>query len=646
LTATAKSLALALMLVFLVPAPTLVAADQSPQIADTIPAAGPAVGRLIWVAPAQPHGGQRDDFLIPQRLPLQLQPAGVAPSPQPLALGSSSPGPAPGQGIAVSGTGADGTSLQLTHSFTSAPVLVGSPVEATVSVENPSNRNLHNLTLEIYFVLEDSDLLSAPSQCRQQLSLSLQIVLACELGSFAAGETRTFSYSVQPLAAAQVLFASVLIDQLRVDDVVNIVPDVRKDSDGDGVSDFNEKLLATDPLDPISVDDGITVIDVMVLYTPASRELYPFGVAPRINELISVANQVYADSGVGISLRPVYQGLIDIDDTLSMDALIDALLTRKQESLRVIDDWRERYGADLVMLMRPLQKGDERCGLAPVGGYRTGGYFDPAIEREFAVSVIGINCSDDVVVAHELGHNMGLTHSHREDETGGTFEFATGYGVDNAFATVMALPAVFNVTARLARFSSPDSLCQGLPCGIREGDPAPADAVQTLNSVRHQIAAYSPRRVPSLPQRNLIASSGRSFLARIAVGASVDDAIDYTEVARPGQRVDVQAQVNPDPAHIGAEGSIHVLIRTRDSGLFQVDEKGRLLSWDGSVDDLKGEFIGPLRASESISILQDFVFDSGAVGQLVEFFVAYEVNGFREVIYTDEPLALSIRGIN
>ena len=38
---------------------------------------------------------------------------------------------------------------------------------------------------------------------------------------------------------------------------------------------------------------------------------------------------------------------------------------------------------------------------------------------------------------------MGLSHSHLEDGSGGTFNFSTGYGVEGQFVTVMAYPAAF-----------------------------------------------------------------------------------------------------------------------------------------------------------------------------------------------------------
>ncbi|MEX2469890.1 MAG: reprolysin-like metallopeptidase [Pseudohongiellaceae bacterium] len=542
----------------------------------------------------------------------------------------------------------DNSTLRLTQQLTPSPVIVGDGVTATVTVENISAQTQRGLDLEIFFFLENSTLASAPAQCREQLSLSLQEILYCELGDFAPGQVKTFSYAFTTSAdSLPAVMTTLLIDELRVDDYVNVVQDVRLDSDGDGISDFNEALLATDPLDAASVDLGTTVVDVMALYTPGSEALYPHGVETRINQLISVANQIYADSGVAITLRPVYHGRIDYPDNIDMETALNSLLSRSHGAFAPVDSLRSEFGADLVMLLRPLGDEDGRCGLAPVGGYGTNGDFSSVTEREFAFSVIGIDCPDDVVVAHELGHNMGLTHSYREDGTGGTFEFATGYGVDGGFATVMALPAAFGVDARLGRFSSPDSLCQGFICGVGEGLAEAADAVLTLNTVRHQIAAYMPQRVPGLPGLILKSLSGRQPDANIAVAATTDGGLSFTTAVAPGEAVDVFADIMLDPLHVGMQGSVHVLILAEDGTYFQVDGVGRLMEWDGSAQGLKSAVAsGPLRTHERLSILNDFVVDAAAAGQVIEFYVAYQFAEFSDVVYTAEPLRLTVTAAN
>ena len=55
---------------------------------------------------------------------------------------------------------------------------------------------------------------------------------------------------------------------------VNVVEDIRLDTDGDGISDFNEMLLATDASDPGSVDASNSVIDILAsVYTGSCLSL-------------------------------------------------------------------------------------------------------------------------------------------------------------------------------------------------------------------------------------------------------------------------------------------------------------------------------------------------------------------------------------
>jgi hypothetical protein len=79
--------------------------------------------------------------------------------------------------------------------------------------------------------------------------------------------------------------------------------------------------------------------------------------------------------------------------------------------------------------------------------------------------------------------------------TGGTLPYATGYGVDGQFVTVMATPSCFGNAARVARFSDPPVRCENLPCGVYHTDAVfGADAVRALNLVRYQIESYMPTR--------------------------------------------------------------------------------------------------------------------------------------------------------
>jgi hypothetical protein len=237
---------------------------------------------------------------------------------------------------------------------------------------------------------------------------------------------------------------------------------------------------------------NLTTVDLLVLYTPGATQRYgASGVLTRIHHLVAVSNQAYADSGASLRLRLVHARQVNysdsVDSSRALDDLTDGSLHPQAAQLR------DQYGADLTTLMRPYAR-DGLCGIAWVGGYRRGG-LSPG-DADYAYSHVTIDCSDDTL-PHELGHNMGLAHSRRQDPEGGTFPHSVGHGVDRVFSTIMAYASAFGATP-VSMFSNPDRTCRGLPCGVHRSDPDDgADATHSLGAVRNQLAAYRAEIVDS-----------------------------------------------------------------------------------------------------------------------------------------------------
>jgi Metallo-peptidase family M12 len=263
----------------------------------------------------------------------------------------------------------------------------------------------------------------------------------------------------------------------------------------------------------LTIPDSGAVIDVLVLYTfsAASNAGGLESLLRQINNAGAITNQVYANSGIPLTLNIVDKRAINdqanIDETTGVGAPI---FTNSSSALNYIKTdpaiakLRDDYSADLVSLVLS----DNLFSNSVVGIALTPGSIpNRTTTSDTAFSVVSqetIDTTGVYVFAHELGHNMAARH-----EIGGSgttsspyqYNFAhveSGLGV----ATVMysgSNSAYPTVTTRIPYFSNPAIKVQNATIGktyVNNGPNSPQgeDNHKVLDDNRVEVANYRAKK--------------------------------------------------------------------------------------------------------------------------------------------------------
>ena len=230
-------------------------------------------------------------------------------------------------------------------------------------------------------------------------------------------------------------------------------------------------------------EDSSSVVDILVVWTPAAEEEYG-GAEPqvlsRIDLLVAYANDAFERSGAFVSLNLVGAEKVDYLET-NVGTDLDRLIAPDDGHMDGVHDRRDALGADLIYLM--------------VGGGR-------GIAVNPGAFSVGSGWSK--TFAHEIGHNFGIDHERHEFVGSGAVKtHQHGFTTGGCSPTIMSYgKACYGRRfSKVPFYASPwrYDLRDGRALGVtrfakERGALGPADAVLTLNRNRHRVANYRPSR--------------------------------------------------------------------------------------------------------------------------------------------------------
>lgn len=254
------------------------------------------------------------------------------------------------------------------------------------------------------------------------------------------------------------------------------------------------EMQTLSPRGALCQEDG-SVIDLMIVYTPAARDMAggQAAIEALVNLRVSEMNTANDNSGAVFDWQLV--NLMEVGYVESGNIATD-LQYLQQSGDGVLDEVhgpRDTFKADLVAML--IDEGSNNaCGYAyqmsSLGSWFQGYGFGVT-----AMDYPGPLMCGELTLAHEIGHNLGNAHN-RAHATGAVlFPFSYGYQSPNqTFRDIMSYDCP-NGCPRINQWANPDVWYMGEPTGVDfETDPAnAADIVRSMHEARVLVSNFRVR---------------------------------------------------------------------------------------------------------------------------------------------------------
>lgn len=203
-----------------------------------------------------------------------------------------------------------------------------------------------------------------------------------------------------------------------------------------------------------------------------------------VNNLVTVTNQAYVDSGVKMKVAVTRMVLIDDPAPLDETVALNALTTSASAFGNVTAD-RTAAQADLVTFVHPLKSVQGMCGLGNLNGGSGRPFSKSTVFSVVSYGTDGGYYCNNYTFAHELGHTMGMVHDFEHTPVGltGHFSDSYGYGLANTYGDIMSYYPVNGVFSTPSKYWRDNSR---FPYGVVNK----ANVARALNATALEISMF------------------------------------------------------------------------------------------------------------------------------------------------------------